>query len=185
VRETIEIGGLPVTLLDTAGLRESSDPVESIGVERARRAAESSDVVLYLIDAAGGMSEEDRDELRALPDAWIVYSKVDLAPPPQGSVGISVVREHGIDELLARLDQLVREKFVAPEGSLVNERQRIAVAECADALRAAMASIDAGHEEQIIVVDLYRAATALGLLTGVITRDDVFDEIFSKFCIGK
>jgi tRNA modification GTPase len=185
VRETIEIGGLPVTLADTAGLRESADAVESIGVERARRAAEAGDVVLYLIDAAGGITEEDRRELGRWPNAWIVYSKIDLAPAPAESIGISVTNERGIAELLERLDQFVRERFVAAEGSLVNERQRMAVAECADALRAAIASIDAGHDEQIIVVDLYRAATALGLLTGAITREEVFDEIFSKFCIGK
>ena len=185
VRETIEIGGLPVTLADTAGLRESPDVVESIGVERARRAAEASDVILYLIDATAGMTDDDRRELDRWPDAWIIYSKSDLAPAPPGSVGISVVKEHGIDTLLSRLDAFVREHFVAPEGSLVNERQRRAVAECADALRAAVASIDTGHDEQIIVVDLYRAATALGLLTGAITREDVFDEIFAKFCIGK
>jgi tRNA modification GTPase len=185
VRETIEIGGLPVTLADTAGLRESSDAVESIGVERARRAATAGDVVLYLIDAAGGITDEDRRELERWQDAWVVYSKIDLAPAPAGSIGISVTRERGIAELLQRLDQFVRERFVAAEGSLVNERQRLAVAECADALRAAVASIDAGHDEQIIVVDLYRAATALGLLTGAITRDEIFDEIFSKFCIGK
>ena len=185
VRETIEIGGLPVTLADTAGLRESLDAVESIGVERARRAAEASDVVLYLVDAVGGITEEDRRELARWPDAWIVYSKIDLAPSPAGSIGISVTNERGIAELLERLDQFVRERFVAAEGSLVNERQRIAVAECAEALRAAIASIDAGHDEQIIVVDLYRAATALGLLTGAITREEMFDEIFSKFCIGK
>jgi tRNA modification GTPase len=185
VRETIEIGGLPVTLADTAGLRESSDMVESIGVERARRAAEASDVVLYLIDATAGLADEDRRELERWPGAWIVYSKIDLAPAPPGSIGISVVGERGVDDLLARLDALVRDRFVAPEGSLVNERQRQAVAECAEALRAAVASMDAGHDEQIILVDLYRAATALGLLTGAITRDEIFDEIFSKFCIGK
>ncbi|HYS55150.1 MAG TPA: tRNA uridine-5-carboxymethylaminomethyl(34) synthesis GTPase MnmE [Thermoanaerobaculia bacterium] len=185
VRETIEFGGLPVTLSDTAGLRDSSDAVESIGVERARRAAEQSDVILYLVDAAAGMTQEDRRELERWPDAWVVYSKVDLAAAPVGALGISVVSEHGIDQLLAKLDDLVRERFVAPEGSLVNERQRQAVAECVEALRAAVASIDAGHEEQIILVDLYRAATALGLLTGVITREEIFDEIFSKFCIGK
>ena len=77
------------------------------------------------------------------------------------------------------------DRFAAPDGSLVNERQYQAVAECADALRAARASIDAKHDEQIILVDLYRASTALGLLTGAITREEVFDEIFSKFCIGK
>ena len=80
---------------------------------------------------------------------------------------------------------VVRERFAAPEGSLVNERQRQAVAGCADALRAALESLDAGHDEQVVLVDLYRASTSLGLLTGAITRDEVFTEIFSKFCIGK
>ena len=185
VRETIEIGGLPVTLADTAGLRASDDAVESIGVERARRAAESGDLILYLIDAAAGMTDEDRKELERWPDAWIVYTKIDLEPAPANAMGISVAAERGVDDLLARLDTQVRERFAAPEGSLVNERQRQAVAECGEALRAALASIDAGHDEQIVVVDLYRAATAMGLLTGAITREEIFDEIFSKFCIGK
>jgi len=185
VRETIEIGGLPVTLADTAGLRASDDAVESIGVERARRAAESGDLILYLIDSAAGMTDEDREELERWPDAWIVYTKIDLEPAPANAMGISVAAERGVDDLLARLDAQVRERFAAPEGSLVNERQRQAVAECGEALRAALASIDAGHDEQIVVVDLYRAATAMGLLTGAITREEIFDEIFSKFCIGK
>ena len=185
VRETIEIGGLPVTLADTAGLRESGDVVESIGIDRARRAAETGDVILYLIDASVGLKDEDRRELARWPEAWVIYTKIDLAPAPPGSIGISVESEHGIADLLARLDQLVRDRYAAPEGSLVNERQRQAVAECIDGLRAANGSIDAEHDEQIILVDLYRAATALGLLTGAITREDVFDEIFSKFCIGK
>ncbi|PYQ61030.1 MAG: tRNA uridine-5-carboxymethylaminomethyl(34) synthesis GTPase MnmE [Acidobacteria bacterium] len=185
VRETIEIGGLPVTIADTAGLRESGDVVESIGVERARRAAEAGDLILYLVDASAGLTDEDHKELARWPEAWVVYTKTDIKPVAADAIGISVVTEHGVDELLSRLDQFVRERFAAPEGSLVNERQYQAVAECVDALRAAIASIDAGHDEQIILVDLYRASTALGLLTGAITRDEVFDEIFSKFCIGK
>ncbi len=82
---------------------------------------------------------------------------------------------------------MVRERFAAPEGSavIVNERQRGAVVECAEALGVALESIDAGMEEQIVLVDLYRASTSLGLLVGAITKDDVFFEIFSKFCIGK
>ncbi|HJT18505.1 MAG TPA: tRNA uridine-5-carboxymethylaminomethyl(34) synthesis GTPase MnmE [Thermoanaerobaculia bacterium] len=179
VRETIEIGGLPVTIADTAGLRESGDVVESIGIERARKAAESSDIILYLVDAAAGLTDDDRRELERWKDAWLVYAKTDLAPPPPDAMTSE------IGELLAKLDKAVREQFAAPEGSLVNERQRQAVAECADALRAALVSLEAGHEEQIVLVDLYRASTALGLLIGAITREDLFSEIFSKFCIGK
>jgi tRNA modification GTPase len=186
VRETIEIGGLPVTLADTAGLRESADVVEGIGIERAREAARSADIVLYLIDAAAGLTEEDTRERQVLDgNELLVYTKVDTAKPPKDTLAISAVTDHGIDELLRRLDALVRERFAAPEGALVNERQRVAVAECESGLKAALGSIEGGLDEQMIVVDLYRAANALGVLTGAITRDDILGEIFSKFCIGK
>lgn len=175
VRETIEIGGLPVTIADTAGLRETDDVVETIGVERARDAAKRADIVLYLIDASAPHPPE-------WPDAIVVYTKTDLAPAPAGALGIS---KDNIEPLLGRLDALVRESFVASEGSLVNARQQQAVAGCEEALRAALGTLDAGGDEQLILVDLYRASTSLGLLTGAITREEIFDEIFARFCIGK
>src|SRR4051794_689077 len=183
VRETIEIGGLPVTIADTAGLRTSGDVVEEIGVARAREAAASADIILYLVDASVGFTNED--ELAAYPDAIVIYTKTDLAAAPQSALGISVTAERGIDELLSRLDTIVRDEFAAAEGSLVNERQRQAVLGCREALSAALAALDAGLDEPVILVDLYRAATSFGLLTGAITQEDVFTEIFSKFCIGK
>jgi tRNA modification GTPase len=183
VRESIEIGGLPVSIADTAGLRSTGDIVEEIGVARAREAAAQADIVLYLVDASSGLSVND--ELARYPEAIVVYTKVDLKPAPDGAFGISVTAELGIDRLLGRLDELVRDQFAAPEGSLVNERQLQAVVGCSEALAAALASIDAGLDEEIIVVDLYRASNALGLLTGSITSAEVFTEIFSKFCIGK
>lgn len=183
VRETIEIGGLPVTLADTAGLRESADVVEGIGIERARAAARGADIVLYLVDATVGMTAEDERELAALQNVLLVYTKADLVRVD--GLSISAVSDLGMDELLAWLDELVQERFVAPEGSLVNERQRMVVAECAEALTGAIASVRDGLEEQIALVDLYRAANALGVLIGAITREDVLTEIFGKFCIGK
>jgi tRNA modification GTPase len=183
VRETIEIGGLPVTIADTAGLRASGDIVETMGVARAREAAGTADIILYLVDSAVGLTAED--ELAAYSGAIVVYTKIDLAPPPAGELGISVSEERGIDDLLARLDGLVRDHFAAPEGSLVNERQRQAVLGCKEALTTALTALDGGLEEQMILVDLYSASTSLGLLTGAITRDEVFTEIFSRFCIGK
>jgi tRNA modification GTPase len=183
VRETIEIGGLPVTIADTAGLRSSGDIVEEIGVARAREAADNAEIILYLVDATVGLTDDD--EQTAFPDAIIIYTKTDLAPAPAGELGISVTAERGIDELLSRLDSLVRDEFAAPEGSLVNERQRQAALGCREALTTALGALDAGLEEQIVLVDVHRASTALGLLTGAITRDEMFSEIFSKFCIGK
>lgn len=183
VRETIEIGGLPVTLADTAGLRESSDEVEGIGIERARAAARSADLVLYLVDGVTGMTEEDRQELAALENVELVFTKADLAS--RSGLSISAVSDEGMSELLSRLDALVRDRYAAPEGALVNERQRAAVAECAAALGDGMQALANGLEEQMVVADLYRAANALGVLTGAVTREDVLSEIFGKFCIGK
>src|SRR5947209_8773815 len=183
VRETIEIGGLPVTIADTAGLRTSGDVVEEIGVARAREAAASADIILYLVDASVGLASED--ELTSYPDAIVIYTKTDLAPAPQSALGISVTADRGIGELLARLDAIVRDEFAAAEGSLVNERQRQAVLGCTEALSTALSSVNAKLDEPVILVDLYRAATSLGLLTGAITQEHVFTEIFSKFCIGK
>lgn len=181
VRETIEIGGLPVTLADTAGLRETSEMVEGIGIERARAAAKDADIVLYLVDASVGLIPEDEAELSRLENVELVFTKADLATAP--GLSISAVSDHGIDLLLFRLDELVRNRYAAAEGSLVNERQRVAVGECDEALRTALAAIEL--DEQMILVDLYRAANALGILIGAITREDVLAEIFGKFCIGK
>jgi tRNA modification GTPase len=215
VRETIDIGGLPVTIADTAGLREGAGVVEGIGIERARRAAEEADIVLYLIDDTRDDAEIAR--FNALP----VYTKRDLRtaphpPPPFGrrhplpatrgegtgpfaprsgekvpkadeGLWISALTGEGIPQLLAKLDAIVRDRFAAPENSptVVNERQRAAIDSCAESLRTALASLDAQMDEQMILVDLYAASTALATLTGAITREDVFAKIFSSFCIGK
>jgi tRNA modification GTPase len=186
VRETIEIGGLPVTIADTAGLRMSEDLVEGIGIERARQAAAQADLVLYLVDGTEGLTDADERELATLENVLLVFTKADLAHrEDSGALSISAVSDEGMVELLARLDELVRERFAASEGALVNERQRGAVAEAASGLTAALDTLTLGLDEQMVVVDLYRAANALGALTGAITRDDILDEIFSKFCIGK
>ena len=191
LRETIEIGGLPVTIADTAGLREDAGVVEGIGIERARRAAEEADVVLYLIDATRGVESNDQTEINRF-NALPVYTKRDLAPHPASGVEgdamfISALTGEGIPELLAHLDTIVRDQFAVPEGSpsVVKERQRAAIADCETSLRTAIDSIDAGLEEQMILVDLYAASNALAMLTGAITREDVFSTIFSSFCIGK
>jgi tRNA modification GTPase len=185
VRETIEIGGIPVTFADTAGLRESDDLVEGIGIERARAAARTADLVLYLVDGVEGLTGEDERELGAIDvPKLVVYTKADLTSR-NDELSISAVSDLGMQTLMDRLDTLVQSQFVAPEGALVNERQQAAVDSAAAALRDATAAVDAGLDEQMIAADLHRAASALASLTGAISRDDIYAEIFAKFCIGK
>jgi len=187
LRETIEIGGLPVTLVDTAGLRATPERVEQIGVDRARAAAAGADIVLYLVDASGGASNDDAREMAAHPEALVVFTKADLADAPAGAWAISVRTGFNLDAFLRELDRRVRERYAAPEhdATIVNERQRASIVECAEALADALEAVEDEREDEVIVVDLYRAANALGALTGAISSDDVLSEIFSKFCIGK
>lgn len=187
VRETIEVGGLPVTFLDTAGLRDEAGVVEEIGIRRARDAAATADIILYLVDATRGIDAYDARELAANRgrNVVVIHTKRDLAVGDE--LPISASTGEGMQELLDHLDAMVRDRFAVPERSpaIVNERQRAAVAECEGGIRAALESLAANADEHFVVVDLYRAANALGALTGDVTREDVLREIFSKFCIGK
>ena len=188
VRETIEIGGLPVTIADTAGLRAGADVVEDIGIARARDAAKQADLVLYLIDSTAGRDAEDEAELAGLPLTLVIATKNDVGDGSGAAdLSISAATGAGLEDLLRRLDAIVRDRFAAPESApaIVNERQRAAMAECESALDDALQSLAASAAEQFVVVDLRRAATALASLTGAITTDDVLREIFAKFCIGK
>ncbi len=187
LRETIELGGLPVTFVDTAGLRQSEDPVEKIGVARALEAAARAELVLYLIDAEQGGVDEDAEALRQHPEALVVYTKTDLAAPPPDALGVSISSGLGVEALLRLLDARVRDEFAVPEGSaaVVNERQREALLEAREALSSARASFDAGASEEFAALELRRAGRALGLLTGAITTEEVIRRIFAKFCIGK
>jgi tRNA modification GTPase len=187
LRETVEFGGLPVTFVDTAGVRSGAGLVEGIGIDRAREAALRADLVLYVIDSREGRTAEDDDEIGALREPLIVYTKTDLAAAPEEEFGISVESEYGLGEFIARLDGLVKARYTVPEGSatVVNERQRARIEECADGLRCALESLEDEAHEEIVAVDLYRAANALGALTGAIARDDIYGEIFTRFCIGK
>ncbi|HEU5163320.1 MAG TPA: tRNA uridine-5-carboxymethylaminomethyl(34) synthesis GTPase MnmE, partial [Thermoanaerobaculia bacterium] len=100
LRETIELGGLPVTLVDTAGLRSASDPVEEIGVARALEAAAAAELVLYLIGAGEGRIAADDEAIARHPEAIVIYTKTDVAPAPAEAVGVSVTGGLGMDALL-------------------------------------------------------------------------------------
>ena len=187
LHETIEVGGLPVTFVDTAGLRDGAGEVEEIGIRRAREAASRAEIVMYLIDAAKGETDEDRREIAALTAPFVIFTKTDLREPGEGAFGVSVVQRSGLDKLLGELDRRVADEFAPPEGvpAIVNERQKRAVEDTLEGLRSAVGSLEAAMSEELVLVDLYRAAESLGTLVGTIRHEEVIEEIFAKFCIGK
>jgi len=190
LRETVEIGGLPVTFVDTAGLRDAAETVERIGIGRARDIARQADLVLYLVDSSVGLQPEDEAEITELSSPLVVFTKSDLVtevPSTRSHApSISLVSRSGLPEFLQILDLLVRNGFAAESvPTLVNSRQRTAADATLQSLKIAAQSVQQGLAEEIILVDLYAAARALGELTGVITPADARREIFSKFCVGK
>lgn len=175
-----DLGGLPVTFLDTAGLRDTSDLVEAIGVDRARRRAAAADLRLFLrsmdvVDATESELHQDGDVM--------VWTKSDLGPG-EGDVHVSVLHEEGIGELL----ELVRERL-APQADesavLVNARQRMAVEAAYGSLIRCRDGVRAGGGAELAAEELRLATAALERLVGIVGVEEVLGEIFSGFCLGK
>ncbi|WFU72697.1 tRNA uridine-5-carboxymethylaminomethyl(34) synthesis GTPase MnmE [Bradyrhizobium sp. CB2312] len=189
----LDLDGYPVTVIDTAGIRETDDPVEQEGVRRARARAEDADLVLWLVEAEQVV---DSDAMRSLRKsggdqsdgaAWIVRNKIDLgsgAATPPGEFAISASRGDGIAALVDALVKFAAEFFGASEGALVTRvRQRELLGQARDSLRRSLDLVEEG--EELAAEELRSAAYALGRLLGRVDVEDVLGAIFQKFCIGK
>ena len=197
----LDLDGYPVTVIDTAGIRETDDPVEQEGVRRARARADEADLVLWLVDRP----EVARDHDSATP-LWIVRNKIDLdsristetaievtgSPPSAGLWGepgkaefeISAARGDGVSRLISALVIFAQEFFGQGEGGLIaRERQRDLLRQTAGALRRSIDMFAQG--EEFAAEDLRAAAFALGRLLGRVDVEDILDVIFREFCIGK
>jgi len=193
ISETIDIDGLPVHIIDTAGLRESSDAVEKIGVERARQAMQQADHILYLVDATKLLKEPI---LEAQFATTLVYNKIDLLDAPStqetlveqksgSELRISATRGQGLEQLkthikaIAGYDHDGESLFTARRRHLTAlELARIAVARGLTQLRE-------NNAGELLADELLQAQNALNEITGEFSADDLLGEIFSGFCIGK
>jgi tRNA modification GTPase len=179
----LDLDGYPVTVIDTAGIRKTEDPVEQEGVRRARARAAEADLVLWLADAPDKKILHDS----AAP-VWMVRNKIDLDARQSDTGGfdfeISASRGDGIRELLSALVGFAQNYFGSGEGGLISrERQRKLLQQTADLLRCSIS--EPGRGEEFTAEDLRAAAQALGRLLGRIDVEDVLDKIFRDFCIGK
>jgi tRNA modification GTPase len=201
-RDVIEVhlnlDGYPVTLLDTAGIRDSAEPVELEGIRRAWERAEEADLVLWVTDAsaADGAASGPEKGFGSTP-IWLIDNKIDLASEKLAQKSATIRNEHefgisisaltglGLDTLEAALSEFAKGYFSATESALVTRaRHRHALEEAIAALDRALNSANAKHEE-LIAEELRSAATTLGRLTGRVDVEDILDVIFRDFCIGK
>jgi tRNA modification GTPase len=171
----MDLGGLAVTLLDTAGLRESDDAVEQIGIRRARERAAAADLRIFLLD-----SEGLPDDVARQPDDIVVQGKADLT-----GTGVSGLTGAGLDGLVAELAARLQAR-VAGSSLVIRERHREAIRRAISALESAQAEIGlAVPRAELAAADLRRALRALDGLVGRVDVEDLLAEIFSSFCIGK
>ena len=183
----LDLDGYPVTLIDTAGVRDTVDPVEQEGVRRARDRARTSDLVLWLVDANDSSAQPPHSEGDHAP-VWIVRNKVDLVAGDKDAArvrfDISAARGDGVAELVAALVTYAQDYFGAGEMALVSRtRHRTLLRETVTALERAGRSDGKGDE--LLAEELRIAIHSLGRLTGRVDVEDILDVIFREFCIGK
>ena len=199
LQEQIHLNGLTLNLMDTAGIRKTDDIVEKIGVDKAMKEADDADLIIYVIDSSGEMDQEDHDLLSYLKDkkAIVILNKTDLEQKIQIKdveeitnlpvIAISAKENTGID----LLEKQVHHLFIAGEITyndqvyVTNVRHKSLIAEAISSLNLVLKSIEDQMPEDFYSVDLMNAYKQLGLIIGESVEDDLVEEIFSKFCMGK
>ena len=200
VSERVSMEGIPVELIDTAGLREGADEAERMGVARTREAMAEADVVLLVVDATVGISQEDRAVLEQGASGGsavlVAWNKSDLVERFEGrnlegratpTISTSALTGEGIEELRAAIVAAVAggEGGVREAAMLTNLRQHQAVEQALGGLASARLAVDAAIPHEMLLLDLYESLRGLDALTGATTTEDVLRLIFSRFCIGK
>jgi tRNA modification GTPase len=184
----IDIGGVPVVLIDTAGVRETDDSIESLGIERTRRAMNDADLVLQVIDGSDPTSAR-LDHLSS--PSIVVVNKSDLGPSKFSAAGlnhvaVSALTGDGLDDLRAAILRTLDRGDDSNEGLLItNARQYDLLTHAAAAIALAVDLLRSDAGEELVLVHLHNALRFLGEITGETTTEDILTQIFSTFCIGK
>lgn len=194
IEEKLRLGSLTLRLCDTAGIRDSEDAVERLGVHRSREAMERAELVIAVVDGGGDVTDEDMEIIRAAERArkgLVVLSKADLGhvcPPPETKlpcVTVSSVTGQGLDELEAAIKALFPLPQVPAGEILTNARQAEAISRALESMDAAFAAMSEGCTPDIVLTETEEAMSAIGELTGRSVREDVTNRIFERFCVGK
>ena len=199
IEEKLDLSGIPIRIMDTAGIREASDIVEKIGVERSYRSMEECDLILWVVDAIRGLSEEELSFRKEMPEKpfLVLLNKTDsgrldketlaktLEIDPALIVEMSAKEKTGIPELTEKVKELffAGEVLSFSQPLITNLRQKEALMSAKAALERVRAA--EGMPQDLLVIDIRDAAEAIGEVTGKSTRDEVITEIFSRFCLGK
>ena len=200
----VMLKNISLILMDTAGIRDTEDTVEKIGVDRAKEALDEADLILYVVDSTVGVDKEDQKVIRSLPESAkviFVLNKTDLASGKDVNVDLkeyfgreeknvvcfSAKTRKGLTELEDTITSLYNAEELTYNDQVVitNARQKALLFETEEALSMVITGIEDGMSEEFLVVDLMNAYTALGKIIGEEVGDDVVSRVFEKFCMGK
>ena len=194
IEEKLKLGKVLLRLTDTAGIRETDDEVERLGVERSIRALESAELVIAVVDGSETMTGEDRELIRKAenaPKGVVVLTKKDISAPkslPETAlpvISLSALHGDGMDALQKTIEELFPLPAVPAGEILTNIRHAQAVSAALEYLSAAIEAMEQGRTPDIVLTECEGAMQSLGELTGRTVREDVTNKIFSRFCVGK
>jgi tRNA modification GTPase len=188
VSETASLDGIPVKFVDTAGIRQGQDLVESLGIERSYQAMADADLTLVVVDISRALEPEDRALIeRAQGKRLVAGNKCDLGIVNREALPVSALTGEGIDGLRrAILDTLAPRGRIEQEGGFITSlRHEQLLRESQEALDQARRATEVGIPHEMLLLDLYAALRPLDAITGATTADDILNRIFSTFCIGK
>ena len=195
VEETVMLGKTRLRLIDTAGIRETEDTVEAIGVERSKKAVEEADLVIFVCDGSNPLTEEDEaiiDLCSEHENAVALINKSDLgnAVEPGDLPFVNVIRicaktGEGLDQLSDVVEELFENNIPCDGSILTNARQFDACRRAFDAMQRSLHSLGLGMTPDAVLTDIEEAMNAMGEVTGAIVREDITNRIFERFCVGK
>jgi tRNA modification GTPase len=192
VSETAAIAGIPVKIYDTAGIRESTALVESLGIERSYQAMADSDLTLVVVDLSQPLDDEDRDLIARAKSQGrhlLVGNKTDLGhgPVPDSAIAVSAVTGEGIPRLRELILEAIAPKgvFEQETGFITSLRHENLLRESVTYLEKAAAAVESAIPHEMLLLDLYAALRPIDAITGATSADDILNRIFSTFCIGK
>ena len=186
VEGRVNVGGVPLNLIDTAGIRESDDVVERIGIERSLSALDKAELVIVVLDASKELDEEDKMILEKTEGKVriVVYNKADLETIHEGLI-ISC-KNNDIDSLKEEIVKKYNEAITLGNSDTLNNERQIGLAmKALNEMKEAKKAIEAGYELDLVTIDLNNCWKSLKEITGEVHKEDLLDEIFSRFCLGK
>ena len=195
VEETVKVGSTVLRLIDTAGIRETSDKIEAMGVERSRAAVQNADVVILMIDSSVPLTEEDQEVIelcRTLEHVIVLLNKGDLAPvltrdqlPFSTVIPFSTKNGEGMDRFVAVIDEMFGGEAPCDGSILTNARQYDAIRRAHEGILRAIEGLQIQMSPDAVLTDVEYAMEAMGEVTGATVREDITARIFERFCVGK